>query len=169
MLFPATWGAVGGALVVRKIVADPSFQAEVMKRLPEAKTDVKKMPPNEKKRLTEGIVKERFKEANWLPVHLIVNFVTFSMLGFLAGILLKEFSFSGIIPLVMLFFTLPTLASTEFMVKSKTVTISIGLLTQTLSVYLFAFVGTWIRNLVSRKKEQKVSVTENGLKSGEKR
>jgi len=99
-LFSGTWGGVNGLLVASRIAADPSFYSEVTKSigepLPEKDSDyLKRLPPEKRDRIF-ALVRERFKDVNWLPIHLIVNFITFAILGFLAGIILKDFILSGI-------------------------------------------------------------------------
>jgi hypothetical protein len=118
LLFSATWGGVNGLLVAAKLATDPSFQSEIMKIIGEEPTgndkDLWEKLPAEKRIAIETLVKERFKKINWLPIHLIVNFITFSILGFLTGIILRDFIFSGILPLALLFLTLSILKANEF-------------------------------------------------------
>lgn len=156
LLFSAAWGGVNGLLIAAKLATDPSFDSEMMKLIGEPPSgndkDFLEKLPAEKRIAIEALVKERFKKINWLPIHLLVNFTTFSILGFLAGLFLKDYLLSGIIPLSLLFLTLPILEANEFMVKSKALTVIIGLSTQVLTVYLFSFLGYGVREKMIRKK-----------------
>jgi hypothetical protein len=156
LLFSATWGGVNGLLVAAKLATDPSFQTEMMKIIGEESTGNDKDFLNEvsvEKRIAiEKLVRERFEKINWLPIHLIVNFITFSILGFLIGIILRDFIFSGILPLALLFLTLSILKANEFMVQNKILTIVIGLSVQLLVVYLFSFLGFRLRERMIRRK-----------------
>jgi tetratricopeptide (TPR) repeat protein len=159
-LFSATWGGVNGLLTAARLVTDPSVMSEMMKIigkedieiLSDAKRDATGKFSPEKMAAIENLFKKHFKKINWLPVHITVNFITFSILGFLVGIILRDFLLSGIIPLSLLLITLPVLNADAFMVETRTLTIIIGLTTQIITVYLFALFGCQLRAKISGRK-----------------
>ena len=144
VLFSAAWGGVLGYIgggVLAKLIADPSFQAEYLKI--EETGDKAKMEYLINEHFET--VKEQLKKVNWLPAHSIISFLTFSILGFLLGVILREYSFAGLVPLALLFVTLPVLTDENFLVKNKTVTVALNLSIQLASVYAFAYIGRSIR------------------------
>jgi len=157
-LFSAVWGGVNGLMVAGRIAIEPGFDKEIMKIMgtqPQEKDFWEKLPQQTKNEI-KALLKQRFRQINWLPVHLIVNVLTFSVLGFIAGYLLKNFAFSGIIPLTLSFEALPVLNCPDFMVTSRATTHIIGISAQIASVYLFSYLGY-------RLKERKIAkkATEN--------
>ncbi len=165
LLFSATWGGVNGLLTVARVATDPSVMSEMMDiigkeeieklsekdSLMKGRDFIEKLSP-EKRTAIENIFKGRFRKANWLPIHITVNFITFSILGFLAGLILRDFLLSGIIPLSLLLITLSILNTDEFMVGTRVFTIITGLTTQILTVYLFSIFGCRLRAKVARRK-----------------
>lgn len=142
-LFSAVWGGVNGVMVAGRIATEPGFGKEIMKIIgtqPQDKNFWSKLPP-EKKDKIKTLLKQKFKQINWLPVHLIANGLTFSILGFIAGYILRSFAFSGIIPLALLFLTLRVLNCPDFMVNNRAITTGIGISVQIVSVYLFSYLG----------------------------
>lgn len=144
-LFSAAWGAAGGVLVVGKMVRDPIFMNKIKKEIgdkpPKDGAGYWANLPEEKKAALLRIVEEQMKKVNWLPVHLIANFVTFTLLGLAVGIFLKEYRYSGIIPLALLPATLLTLGSSRFANDSRFLTITFGIAVQFSSVYAFSYLG----------------------------
>ncbi len=165
LLFSATWGGVNGLLTAARLVTDSSAMSEMMEII--GKEDIEKLSEKdslikkgdvieklspEKRAAIENFIKDRFRKSNWLPIHITVNFITFSILGFLAGFILRDFLLSGIIPLSLLLITLSILNADEFMVKTRILTIITGLTTQLITVYLFSLFGCRLRARIARRK-----------------
>lgn len=162
-LFPSAWSGVNRFLVLSELAKDSSFQSEVKKitgeDTSEKDKDFWKRLSDEKKEAVKVVVRERFEKVDWLPVHLLVNLITFSILGLLSGIFLRGIILSGIIPLFLSLSTLPVLGSVDFMVGSKYITIAVGLSTQLIAVYLFSYLGFRTKERIIQKKSLKEGTT----------
>jgi len=148
-LYSAVWGAVNGLMLGAKLATDPALQEELEKSLGKETLrnidlhSLQNLPPDKRSEL-EAIIKKRFKEVNWLPIHLAVNTITFGILGLVAGLLLWV-RYSVLIPIGMSFITLPILGAEDFRVYSQWLTEIMGFITQLGVVYLSSFTGYWIR------------------------
>lgn len=149
-LFSAVWGGVSGLVLGAKFAADPALQEELQKSLGKEAfrhfdlQAFKNLPPDKRNEL-EAILKKRYKEVDWFPIHLAVNAITFGILGLVAG-LFRMVRYSVFIPIGLSFITLRILGAEDFKVYSQWMTEIMGFMTQVGAVYLSAFTGYWIRN-----------------------
>jgi len=154
-VFPAVWGGVNGLMLGAKLATDPTLQEELEKALGKETLrnidlhSLQNLPPDKRSEL-EAILKKRFKEINWLPIHLVVNTITFAILGLVAGLFMLV-RYSVLIPVGMLIITARILGADEFKVHSQLLTLFIGFMTQAGVIYLSSFTGSWIRKKTSKK------------------
>ncbi|HAX61831.1 MAG TPA: hypothetical protein DCX95_04640 [Elusimicrobia bacterium] len=160
-LFSATWGGISGIIFASKFHRNSEYQKEIHKAIKSVEyedlMDEKKMwdkVPQEIQEKISKLTKENLKAVNWFPIHLLTNFGTFAILGFIVGLILKDYRFSGIIPLLLLFLTLKILTYEDFVFISKFVTVLCGITSQFIAVYLFSFLAYIIK---SKKKLNNIS------------
>jgi len=108
--------------------------------------------PLAKKSAIETLTRKHLEGVNWLGIHFIANAVTFSLLGLILGVL-RVHKYVLLVPICLLPATLSILGAEEFFVRTRELTIIVGLFTQFVAVYLFSKVGVWIRTKWARNSE----------------
>lgn len=157
LLFPAAWGGVNAFLVGAKLAEDPKFHQELRQIFSEEEIrqldvySTRKLP-EEKRKALESLLKKRFKERNWLPIHLLVSAVTFAILGLILG-LFSLYRYAALVPVGLLIVTWPSLTAEQFEVYTKWLTVVAGLSTQLASIYLFSFAFHQLRKKLPRNRE----------------
>jgi hypothetical protein len=152
LLFSVTWGGVFGIFVAGRLAADPIVDNEIKGIISgqSYEKDLWKNLSPEKRDELISIFKKHFKRVNWLPVHLTSAVIPFSILGFIAGFVLRDFLLSGIIPLSLLFITLPVLSCSDFVIYNKSITVVTGVSAQIVTVYLFSYLGYRLKEKKTR-------------------
>ena len=160
ILFPAVWGLVNGVAVAPRIISEPDFQNELKKILTNEEVknlDLARMhalPPS-KKSAIETLVRIRLNNINWLPVHFVVNGITFAVLGLILGFFRIQ-KYAIFIPLFLLPSTLTVLGAQQFLFHSTWLTIIVGLATQVVAVYGCSVAGGLLRTKLFVKTDGKL-------------
>jgi hypothetical protein len=156
ILFPLTWGLTNGLFVAPGIASDPKFQAALGQVLTKDELDSldttnilellsRTENLSDSKRLSiKALTQEYLRRVNWLPVHLLSNFIVFGILGLILG-LFRVQRYAFVLPLFLLPATLTVLSAEQFAVQTPWVTVTIGLITQILAVTGLSRVGAMLR------------------------
>jgi hypothetical protein len=144
VLLPVIWGVSNGLILGRIVAANPTFQKEIRSVLSDEeaqKLDLARLRelPMEKRYAVEAVVNKYLDRVAWLPIHLVTNLLTFAILGLILGICkLKKYWFG--IPICLVPGTL-TILNGRFIVRSWAITLSMVVIIQILSIFLFAKIG----------------------------
>jgi hypothetical protein len=148
ILVPSIWGLTNGIILGTKLGSDPEFHKEISAILSPAELkgwenhSLKELP-QEKRIAVELIVEKYLQRTAWLPSHVLSNFTTFAILGFVSGVI-KVQRYWFIIPLCLLPATL-RFVDDPFLVKNWVITLGVVLIVQVSSIYLFSTIGNWVR------------------------
>lgn len=146
VLIPIIWWLINGVILPTKLASDPAFHKEISAIL--SSTELKawedstlKTLPQEKQVAVELIIEKYLQRTEWLPLQVLSNFATFSILGLLLGLIgVQRYWF--IVPLCLLPSTL--FINAPHIDKSLGVKLGVLLVVQMGSVYLLAAIGTWL-------------------------
>jgi hypothetical protein len=139
VLFPAISGITYGTVAIPQLMANPSVRAEI------SAIQDRELPKDEQRAAIKTVYEQHSGLINWAAVHLIINGATFAALGFLAGVWLRSVWWASILVFGMLPVTLSPLTNASMAGANRTVTLTIGIAAQLISVYLLAYLGKRIR------------------------
>jgi len=152
VLFIAAFGVAGGFLLAVP-VAQESSKSLVQELTPEQRDALVNLKPEEiealilrGKDLTPALL-AKTRQVNWLIILPIMNAIAFAGVGFLVG-LFRVFRYVALIPVALLPITVPMMLNSEFFASAQNYQLAalVSVFTQFVSVYLFAYIGRWIRS-----------------------
>lgn len=103
ILVPSMWGLTNGIILSAKLGSNPEFDKEISNTLSPTEfkawkdTSLKEFP-EEKRIAVESIVKKHLQKTDWLPSHVVSNFITFAILGLILRITIDVQKYWFILP-----------------------------------------------------------------------